>query len=236
MPPVQDQGATSHCWIHAALTDIEVQQALANNAQQPLLLSVQQVVDGLKCGQHLGGQSTAAWSYIKDVGGILTDDAYHGHDGQCDTSSASKPKVAARVTGCVSISNDETLMKIAAQEHCLSVCIKATTNFLQYTGGVLNEPDWDKDGANTNHAVVIVGFGRDSVHQKDFWLIRNTWGETWGENGYARILRGANMLGIARCNAFFPVIEECVSHFEFWISTNPHCHYATILFFLYFQC
>jgi cathepsin X len=62
-----------------------------------------------------------------------------------------------------------------------------------YEGGII-----DDDTASTlaNHIISIVGFGKDPGTQKDFWIIRNSWGEYWGEMGFARVAAGKNMMGI----------------------------------------
>jgi C1A family cysteine protease len=55
---------------------------------------------------------------------------------------------------------------------------------------------------NNNHAMVIVGFGHDPVTQLDYWKVRNSWGEEWGEDGYIRIQRGVNMCNV-ESDAYF---------------------------------
>ena len=54
-----------------------------------------------------------------------------------------------------------------------------------YKGGVLTK----SCGTHLNHAVLVVGYGKDSATGLDFWIIKNTWGNKWGEGGYARIQR-----------------------------------------------
>jgi hypothetical protein len=62
-----------------------------------------------------------------------------------------------------------------------------------YEGGILDD---ESASTSTNHIVSIVGFGKDSDTNQDYWIIRNSWGEYWGEMGFARIAAGKNMLGI----------------------------------------
>lgn len=60
-----------------------------------------------------------------------------------------------------------------------------------------------------NHAVVAVGFGVDEESGLDYWLCKNSWGDTWGEKGYFKIERGVNMCAIAICNSYpFKVVNK----------------------------
>ena len=56
--------------------------------------------------------------------------------------------------------------------------------FMNYKGGILNDPSC---GQSVNHAVLIVGYGKDAQTGQEFWLIRNSWDTTWGEEGYIRL-------------------------------------------------
>jgi cathepsin X len=62
-----------------------------------------------------------------------------------------------------------------------------------YEGGILDD---ETASTQTNHIVSITGFGKDEETGKDYWIIRNSWGEYWGEMGFARIAAGKNMMGI----------------------------------------
>jgi hypothetical protein len=62
-----------------------------------------------------------------------------------------------------------------------------------YEGGIIDD---DTASTTADHIISIVGFGKDPDTNKDFWIIRNSWGEYWGEMGFARVAAGKNMLGI----------------------------------------
>lgn len=68
---------------------------------------------------------------------------------------------------------------------------------------------------NVNHAVLAVGYGHQDG--KDYWIVKNSWGDQWGDDGYFKIQRGVNMCGIAVCNSFpndvYPINKEVAQEF-----------------------
>jgi len=79
-----------------------------------------------------------------------------------------------------------------------------------YAGGIYeddqccNYPDTDC-GYNINHAVTVVGYG--SEDGKDFWLIKNSWGTSWGEDGFIRFKRGSGHCGVGISRVIMPVCD-----------------------------
>lgn len=72
--------------------------------------------------------------------------------------------------------------------------------FRDYHSGVYTT-DFCKNGpSDVNHAVLAVGFGTDNG--LDYWLIKNSWGAAWGDNGYFKMQRGVNMCGVVNCNSY----------------------------------
>ena len=70
-------------------------------------------------------------------------------------------------------------------------------NFAFFSSGIFYDPN--SPTTVTNHAVVIVGYGSDSL---DYWIVRNSWGMNWGLNGYILIRRGVNQCNINCCSAY----------------------------------
>ena len=64
--------------------------------------------------------------------------------------------------------------------------------FQFYCSGIYDDANC---GSNLNHAVLLVGYG--TANGQDFWIIRNSWSDQWGEKGYMRIKRGCNQCGIS---------------------------------------
>jgi len=82
----------------------------------------------------------------------------------------------------------------------LSVAIEADTQVFQmYTGGVLNNAQC---GTNLDHGVTVTGYGTDSASGLDYWSVKNSWGSSWGEKGYIRIVRNKNMCGISQSPSY----------------------------------
>merc|ERR1711994_916700 len=88
--------------------------------------------------------------------------------------------------------NDEQALMEAVSEGPVSVAIEADQQAFQlYRGGVLSKTC----GTKLDHGVLSVGYGTDSESNQDYWLIKNSWGTTWGEQGFGRLLRGKNSKG-----------------------------------------
>jgi cathepsin X len=84
---------------------------------------------------------------------------------------------------------------------------------VEYTGGVLDLPHKLK---MINHIISIVGWGYDKELDKQYWIIRNSWGSYWGELGFMRLVMGENQLGIEKTCAF--AIPEA------WTINNVPCY------------
>lgn len=82
----------------------------------------------------------------------------------------------------------------------VSIAFEVTDDFQAYTGGVFSDPTCHQDPEHVNHAVLIVGYG--SENGQDFWIVKNSWGADWGEQGYFRIIRGKNECGLATCASY----------------------------------
>ena len=74
-----------------------------------------------------------------------------------------------------------------------------------YTGGVAVPPPAYCPTSKINHAVTLVGFGMDG--NLPYWLIKNSWGTHWGENGYYRLVRGRGACGI-NLSAMTAIVEK----------------------------
>jgi C1A family cysteine protease len=102
--------------------------------------------------------------------------------------------------------NDQISLKGAVAQQPISVAIEADTRYFQsYSDGILDSPSC---GTNLDHGVLIVGYGEEN--DKKYWILKNSWSATWGEQGYVRILRSdstndAGICGIAMQPSFISV-------------------------------
>jgi len=139
-----------------------------------------------------------AFQYVKAAGGIETETSYPytAKDGTCRFN---KNDVKAQVTGYTDIQKTEDDLKDAvANNGPISVAIDAT-NFQLYKSGIFVDDRCAKN--SPDHAVLAVGYSSDNG--QDFWIVKNSWGTSWGEQGYIRMRRNYNnMCGIANYATF----------------------------------
>lgn len=204
--PVKNQGACGSCWTFSTTGAIEGANFMKTG--KLISLSEQQLVDcDHECDSSEpdecdsgcnGGLMTTAYQYALKAGGLQREEdyPYTGIDGSCKFD---KSKVAAMVDNFSSVSIDEG--QIAAnlvKNGPLAVGINAA--FMQtYVAGVSCPYICNKQ--NLDHGVLLVGYGAAGYapgrfKEKPFWIIKNSWGPDWGEDGYYKLCRGHNVCGI----------------------------------------
>ena len=107
---------------------------------------------------------------------------------------------------------NETELQQAIYDHGpVSVTFQVYGDFHNYVSGVYKSSECGNTTKDVNHAVLAVGWGETDDGQK-YWIIKNSWGEDWGNEGYFWIERDVNMCGIAVCNSF-PLLDEQSNRF-----------------------
>lgn len=149
-------------------------------------LSEQQLIDCARNDQNQGcgtGYMDSAFKYIEENGiSSAVNYPYKGIDGTC-LSEIVTP--TARITGFVDVpANDEQQLWKAVSQQPVSVGVAVNDEFKAYKGGVYTGSCGDR----LNHAVTVVGYGSEDDGTK-YWSIKNSWGSTWGEGGYMKLLR-----------------------------------------------
>ncbi|CAM9288002.1 unnamed protein product [Choristocarpus tenellus] len=200
---VKDQSHCGSCWTFSTTGCLESHHFLRTG--EMVLLSEQQLVD---CAQAFdnhgcnGGLPSHAFQYAASVGGLDTEEAYPylGEDSTCHFVPAD---VGAQVVRSVNITfqDEGELLEAVGNIGPVSIAFQVADNFRDYDGGVYDNPDCGTAPDEVNHAVLAVGYDttEDGV---DYWIVKNSWGEDWGLNGYFHIARGKNMCGLADCASF----------------------------------
>lgn len=201
---VKNQGACGACWAFSAVGALEAQVKLKTG--NLVSLSAQNLVDCSRMYGNegcAGGYMTEAFRYIIDNDGIESEESYPytAQNGTCHYNASAR---AASCSGYHELpEGDEAALRDAvATVGPVAVGIDATQpGFFLYSSGVYDDPQCKQE---VNHGVVVVGYG--SLDNKDYWLVKNSWGVHFGDKGYIRMVRNAsNQCGIASY-ASYPVI------------------------------
>ena len=196
---VKSQQTCASCAAFTAVAAMEICFAKVTGVHGDY--SEQQLLD---CGKGYKGRTwgcEGAWpdAYFQFLfekqGGQLVHESqapYKNKEGQCDSNTPSYNQ-GAKVTGEYSTyKGDEELIKKLVYKYggaAITAQVKGTIQ--EYKGGIFT--GCTNDHAE-DHAMVVVGYGTENG--QDYWLIKNSWGKDWGENGYLRLIRGYNACGI----------------------------------------
>jgi C1A family cysteine protease len=204
--PVKDQGNASTCYAFATAATME--SRVARYTGHFADLSEQQIVDCSQSHGNLGtngGMPYRTFGFVADNGlAAEADYPYTGQDQTCDTNV----NPAVIIEGCARLPEyDERYLKAAvAKEGTIAVVMDVRESLVFYFDGVYEESACT-DPDNFNHAVVAVGYGTvRSVG--DYWLIRNSWGSDWGDEGYFKLARNKNNMCSIATECTFPLNVE----------------------------
>ncbi|XP_014488049.1 PREDICTED: uncharacterized protein LOC106751610 [Dinoponera quadriceps] len=196
--PVKNQGACGSCWAFSVTGNVEGQYAIKHS--QLLSLSEQELVDcdDLDEGCN-GGLPDNAYRAIEKLGGLEleSDYPYEAEDEKCHFK---RNMAKVQLASAVNITSNETQMaQWLVANGPISIGINA--NAMQfYIGGVSHPFKFLCNPKNLDHGVLIVGYGTSNFplfHKKlPYWIVKNSWGERWGEQGYYRVYRGDGTCGL----------------------------------------
>lgn len=194
--PIRDQGICGSCWAFSAASSYESNYAKRNRKRPNV--SEQQMVNCIQNNDCSGGWHFSVFEALVHGGMTLVGESqlpYIQGQGPCNVFSGNFEAVSY---GILDVHNfllkkpippDVLEIKEAVLRYgSISCAVTVTSQFLHYKGGVFTG---DSNPGKVNHAVNIIGWDDD----KGAWLIRNSWGPEWGEDGYMWIKYGANYIG-----------------------------------------
>ena len=164
-------------------------------------LSAQEIVDCTASYSNDGcdgGIIFTVYQYVYDSNGLASDESYpyNATQSSCQLNDAME-KIAIPSGSSIFLPNikEEQLKNFIAKYGPVSTGIEANYDFQHYASGVFYAPEWNR--IRMNHAVLIVGYGTDEITHQDYWIVKNSFGSEWGDEGYIKMSRNrGNNCGI----------------------------------------
>lgn len=198
--PIRNQEQCGSCWAFSASEVLSDRFAIATGKASPVLSPEDMVsCDTGDNGCH-GGRMASAWDYLKNTG-IVTDTCFPYEAGsgnapscpnQCEDSE-NWDQSKFKASSAYAINGATNMQKEIMTNGPIQVGYKVYKSFMSYQTGVYQKKP-DEFMPEGGHAVKIVGWGADNG--VDYWKVANSWGASWGEDGYFRIVRGKDECGM----------------------------------------
>jgi len=214
MPPVRNQGKCGSCYAVSTLSMLEARLKIKMGISEEF--SLDHILNCSVYNQGCeGGYSYLVLKFAKELELIpkkcekRKNNKFQCGSKKCKSShknkfSSYKVKKFGYLGGSYGKCSEELLMRELQKNGPVVVSFEPDYHFMMYRKGIykslksnwfnknLQKPEWQK----VDHSVTLVGWGFDEIHQKKYWLLLNSWGKHWGENGYFRMMRGEDHNGI----------------------------------------
>ena len=199
--PVKDQGSCGSCWAFSTVANLEglyyANKGVMKTFSEQMLVDCDTSDSGCN-----GGLMEYAFTWLKKNGGIMTDTDYP-YKGVKSTCRSDKSKyVDMTITGYKKLGSswstwsavdEEEVKEFLYETGPLAIALNADP-LQTYSSGILDVTSTKCPTSGINHAVTLVGYGTEN--NVAYWIVKNSWGTSWGEKGYFRIRRGNGTCGI----------------------------------------
>ena len=198
---VKDQGSCGSCWAFATVANLEglyyANKGVMKTFSEQMLVDCDTSDSGCN-----GGLMEYSFTWLKKNGGIMyeADYPYKGTKSTCKSDSSKYADF--KITGYKKLGSswstwsavdEDEIKEFLYQTGPLAIALNADP-LQTYTGGILDLTSTKCPSSGINHAVTLVGYGTQS--STDYWIVKNSWGKSWGESGYFRIRRGNGTCGV----------------------------------------
>ena len=201
--PVRNQDQCGSCYAFASMAMMEARLRIATNNSLQVVLSPQDVVSCSEYSQGCAGgfPYLIAGKYAEDFGAVEESCfPYLGRDNSCSEKSDCLRFYSTDyyyIGGFYGACSEPQMRLEVIKNGPIAISFEVYSDFQSYKGGIYQHTGL-KDKFNpweiTNHVVLVVGYGEEAG--KKYWIVKNSWGGSWGEEGYFRILRGVDECGM----------------------------------------
>ncbi|XP_068228280.1 dipeptidyl peptidase 1-like [Palaemon carinicauda] len=203
--PIGDQASCGSCYAFASAANLEAKLRITSKMERQDIFSPQDMVSCtyLDQGCFGGFDYLVAGRYAMEQGVVSeSENPYLGKDAPCTTSKTAKRTYVSNykhVGGYYGACNEATMMEAIVHRGPVSVSFQVYSDFHPYSGGIYHHTGFVNEFnpfEETNHVVLVVGYGVEESTGEKYWIVKNSWGEWWGEEGYFRIRRGTDECAI----------------------------------------